>query len=566
MKGSSLMASSHKRRRFFICLSVVMVTGLSAPHALQAAPPSSLPCATEALAAIADIRTILGVLGLPAGPLNALNAKLDAAEQSITKGNGNSAEGQLGALRNQIEALAATGGISPADAQALLGAIDAALAVVTTCSPTPRVVFFNVRAGDAENRLFWVNPATSYHSTRVLFRTGTYPTSATDPAATLLGTFPGVPGAVGSAAHAALANGTTYYYAAFAEDGAGVPSAAERSRGRPDATAGTRFLWAYTIDRRLPIVGINVSLPFTALSDDALHSMESGPAGGGWPPGWTPAKIPAPADARAVPLVLPFTVGTTNRVSFVSSRTGRLYAVDWATGAILWTSPDLGGALQAAVSGLFGASGGLLFVGIQGPAGSGRFYGLNAVDGSIVWTFDNGGNMGPVVTGASTDGVNGRVYFTSRTKAGADTVWCLRSSDGSRLWSANPEDVHTSATRRVTPPVIYVGNTAGEIHALDADDGTPRWPVPYDTGDGPVNNFVFFDRFTNRLFFSTANQANAIEDTGTSAQPFWTAPLLLPAFSVPVPLTFGPLDTKVYIPTVDGRIYEVDGNSPSPTP
>lgn len=89
---------------------------------------------------MADIRTLLSVLGVPAGLLNALTAKLDAAEHSIAKGDDNSALGQLGALRNQIEALAAAGHVDPADAHALLDAIDGALAVVTTCSSTLKIL------------------------------------------------------------------------------------------------------------------------------------------------------------------------------------------------------------------------------------------------------------------------------------------------------------------------------------------------------------------------------------------------------------------------------------------
>jgi hypothetical protein len=67
----------------------------------------------------------------------------------------------LGALRNQIEALARSGAISSDDARMLLAAVDDALGIVTTCSSTPRPLFFNVRAGDAANDLYWVNPVGS---------------------------------------------------------------------------------------------------------------------------------------------------------------------------------------------------------------------------------------------------------------------------------------------------------------------------------------------------------------------------------------------------------------------
>ncbi len=538
-------------------LSILLVVLAAAPG--TSAPPGALPCAAEAQAAVAAIRTLVSVAGLSGGNENALLAKLDAADKSIDKDNANAASGQLGALRNQVEAFAANGTLSADDAQAILDAIDGALAVLESCSGTARLAFFNVSSGDGKNGLFWVNPAAPYASTRVLFRTDTYPTGVSDPLATVLGTIPGTAGAVGSTPHTGLDNGTTYYYAAFAEDGASVPSAARTSRGRPDDTSGI-FRWAYTIGRPRSIAGVSVAPAYHALSDDALHATRK--SDGGWPASWKPAAIPAPSPLTR-PVTIGITIGAATRVTFVSSRTGVLFAVNADTGELLWTSPPLGGQVVSAPSGVFPpfAPTSYIFVGVQTPNGGGRFHALNAVDGTIRWSFDDDGNLGPVVTQPSVVFSTSRIYFTSKARGAADTVWCLGYAPMSftNVWSANPGDVNTSPA--VREGSVYVGTMAGDIHSLDADDGAVLWPTPHATGDGPVFLFVFRPISTNRLYFSTANAAHALTDTGAAAVPFWTAPLALPNPSVPIPVA-----PNVYISAADGRIYQVSDTTTTPSP
>lgn len=544
-----------------LLVSATLATLAAGPG--TAAPHGPLPCAEEARTAVGDIRTLVLVSGLPGGNENALLAKLDAAGQSVDKGNANAASGQLGALRNQVQAFAANGTLSAEDARAILEAIDAALAVLGSCSGTARLAFFNVRSGDGENGLFWVNPTAPYAATRVLFRTDTYPTGVGDGQAIALGVFPGSAGAVGSTIHAGLDNGTTYYYAAFAEDGSGAASAARRSRGRPDDTSGA-FRWAYTIGRPRSVAAVNgFSFPYMALSDDALHALRVGD--GGWPSSWKPAAIPAPAAAR--PTTLPFLIGG-QRMSFVGSRSGVLHAVNADSGALVWTSPPLGGQVLSSVSGafaLFGEAADYLFVGVRTPAGGGRFHALDALDGTMRWSFDDGGALGPVLTQPSvsptTATTPGRVYFTSRARGGSHTVWCLQYAPASFTvaWSANPGDVNTSPT--VRGGSVYVGTLAGEVHSLDADDGGVRWPTPYATGDGPLSLFVFRPIGTDRLYFSTANAVHALTDTGSVAFPYWTAPLSLPNPSVPVPVA-----PNVYVSAADGRLYQIDATSTTPSP
>jgi outer membrane protein assembly factor BamB len=536
----------------FLFLSLALAS--LGPPPLSAAPPGVLPCREEALAALADIGVLLGVLDPPPAAAGALQAKLEAARESIARDNAASAQGQLGALRNQVEALARTGAIAPEDAAALLAAIEAAVSVVDTCSPVARVTFFNVRSGDSANDLYWVNPPAPFSATRILYRTDDYPAVPTDPSATVLGTFAGTPGAVGATTHGSLTNGVTYYYAAFARDAAGATAAGRTSRGRPESAAAD-FRWAYTIDAPRSVAAVTFT-HFPAVSGDALHAMAAGAGGGGWPGGFSPVRVPAPAATR--PTAIPGgTSPAVGHVAYVGTRTGRVYAVNLDTAAILWTSPDLGGPVLASISGdLFGAGPFLLFAGVRRPDGTGALVALHPATGAVAWSFDDGDALGPVTTQPSVDLGADRVYFTSRARAGADTVWCLSytASSASLLWSADAGDVHSSPTPRRSGSgllAIYVGNAAGEVHALHPDTGAALWPTPHDTGDGPIQQFVFPRNFTDRLYYSTVNRVRALADQGSSAQILWTTPL--PAASVPL-LFLG----RLYVPSTDGRVFQLD--------
>jgi len=66
-----------------------------------------------------ELFTALEALGIPKGLSRALNAKLDAAADSIARGKTNSAGGQLGAFINQVEAKTGKA-ISDSDAAALI--------------------------------------------------------------------------------------------------------------------------------------------------------------------------------------------------------------------------------------------------------------------------------------------------------------------------------------------------------------------------------------------------------------------------------------------------------------
>lgn len=407
----------------------------------------------------------------------------------------------------------------------------------TSCTPVPQPVgAFTVRSGDGTNLLEWVNPTSGpYGSTVIRARTDTFPASPTDGVAVT--THSGSPGSYGSFTHAGLTNGTTYYYAAFVDDGSGGYSAARRATGRPFDTSGP-VKWAYSTGATavappgLRPGAVGVGAVYTFSNDRGLHGTNPTAAGGQWPRtapfAWQPMWMAAPAQSR--PGVLPTTlVPPASRVIFVGSQDGFVYAVNADTGAVLWTSPDLGALIQAAPSGMYtqyGGSWNLIFVPTRSASAPNRVVALNPANGQLLWSFDNGGGgnaIGIISAGVTVDYATNRLYFTSRTRSGGSshTVWALSftNSGATRLWSRALGSSDAAPT--LYAGRLYVATNAGEVYALDPETGATIWS--YSTGGGPVKGFISPETtaLPRRLVFSTTSTVWALLDNGTSASLAW---------------------------------------------
>ena len=269
---------------------------------------------------------------------------------------------------------------------------------------------------------------------------------------------------------------------------------------------------------------------------------------------------------RPTVLRLPVTrVGGADTLVLAGSQDGRVQAIDADTGALLWTSAVLGAAVQAAPAAAvsdFGGSENLVFVGSREPTGRSRFYALDLLTGATVWAFDNEGGpaIGIISAQAQVSYADRRVYFTSRRRGGGSphTAWCLdySTTPPTRLWSVDVGDVDSGPVLR--PGVLYVGNNAGEVRALDPDTGATKWLRPGD-GDGAVKGYVWPDTATGRLYFSTTSGVRALVDQGSSAASFWAAPVSIPNASPPL-LWNG----RVYVGGGSSRLYSIDATSATP--
>jgi outer membrane protein assembly factor BamB len=266
-----------------------------------------------------------------------------------------------------------------------------------------------------------------------------------------------------------------------------------------------------------------------------------------------PPIIPSPVIPGATQFVL------------VGSQDGSAYAIDATTGAELWSEP-LGDIVQAAPAGIFSAFGSIhdfVLVGTRDFPGTGVFHMLNADDGSVADSFDNQPPGMGIVSGMATiDYRNERVYFASRDGGDGRTLWCLDIGPGTltERWGIPLGDIDGSPV--VRGDRVYVGNVAGEVYAVDADTGGILWTPPFSTGDGQPKDFIFPDRWSDDLYFSTSNQVWGLSDVGPNAVANFPA-VNLPAGARPSILLHAPGTTWLYVGGSDGRLYQIDVSGPT---
>ncbi len=447
------------------------------------------------------------------------------------------------------------------------------------------VPFFTATSKKEENTLEWLNPGPPFAGTLIKYTVSTGGTSDCKPPATLadgvmLALVPGLPGTKGSFLHAPLANDTAVCYTAFVYQGGGVFSDTSKEvSGRPFDTSGN-VKWAYNVGM-MSIVppGNGMGQIHAVAQDNTLHSVLKGTFGGTWPPAWTPGLLNGPSQGRPSTVDPPGLVLGADRLIFLGSQGGSVYAIDADRGNVAWNAvlplPAPLAPVQAAPSGYFTFFGGTRDYVLAGtrdgtPGSLNRFYALKLADGSVAWSYDgsaNGLKIGAISGQATVDYVNKRVYFASAAFGGGvgeqDTVWCLDLETGARIWSTALGAVMGSPI--VRNGRLYVGVASGEIHALNASDGSAAWLAPFLTGlDGPVKLFVGADRTNGRLLFSTNTRVWALDDAGGSTPPLlptWVRdPVLdlldpIPNPSSPVFIAGGP---HVYVGSSNGKVYRLD--------
>ncbi len=434
-----------------------------------------------------------------------------------------------------------------------------------TASAPPPVGVLTVRAGDQQSRIEWINPA-GFANARLGYRSdGVYPTDPGDPLATFLD-YVVTPGAASRDDVGHATNGT-FRWRAFVDAGGSLYSGPLSTQGRTFDTSGN-VKWAYSTNATaLATAGVLPGTSYYVVSNDRfLHGLAAGAAGGSWPQGppeWKPFAMNAPAQSRPTAVRLPATtVAGESSLALVGSQDGRVYALSARTGDLLWASPVLGAAVQGGVSAIFrdfGAAHDLVVVGTREPTGDSRLVGLRLADGGIAWSFDNGGGasgIGVINGQPSVDQAANRAYFASRRRGGgsSDTVWCLSFTGTSvaKVWSVDVGDVDASLV--VRNGAVYVGNTTGQVYALDPVDGSVLWgPLP--TGDGPVKGLLWPEAGTGRLFFSTTGQVHGWAADGS---PWWPGPISL-ANPSPVLVVGG----RVYVGSSSGNgsLWAIDTSS-----
>jgi hypothetical protein len=197
-------------------------------------------------------------------------------------------------------------------------------------------------------------------------------------------------------------------------------------------------------------------------------------------------------------------------------------------------------------------------VGSTNAATPNSFYGLRLADGIPAapgWTYSgdvSNGQIGIVTGQAAVDYASHRVYFTSRTfGASLNTVWCVDFNTGLAVWAKPFGNISQGVTLRGTR--LYVALDGGGVMAIDTATGNQVWTAAYPTPT-TVKGFVYADRLTTNLYFSTATGIYSVADSGAGPSGWtdnWGGAIALTNPSTPV---FIPGDDKVYTGGI-GRLY-----------
>jgi outer membrane protein assembly factor BamB len=451
--------------------------------------------------------------------------------------------------------------------------------------PSADVPFFTATATGVPSEvvLEWVTPFAGACSGIVIYARddGNPPTDPSDPMARPVGgAFPCLPGGSKQLVTDPLAiDNTPTGYGAFVDTGSGFTAGVKLvARSFDEATTNVR--WAYStraVSMAPPALRFSggKSFVYAVSNDSILHAMQGGQAvtGGQWPTGWIPFVLGAPAQSR--PPVLSIPVGPlANGAALLGSQDGQVYAVDAVNGSLGWKTP-VASMVQAAPAGHFSAFLGTardrILAGTRNSSTPNALVGLD-LDGNVQWSFTNasgpqlgdGTEIGIISGGVSFDYPNDRAYFASRKSTGAnpspDTLWSV-SFDGTsvrREWSIDIGNVDGSPI--LYQGILYVGNNAGTVYAVDALSGAVQWAHPL--GDGAIKGFIFPQYGSSNLLLSTNTHVRSLSDNVTFATENWK----LGAAVVPSPSTplFVRGTTHVLVGSSDGRLYQIDVNAPLP--
>jgi outer membrane protein assembly factor BamB len=399
------------------------------------------------------------------------------------------------------------------------------------------------------------------------------------PGTSVLGTVTADASGYGTVTYTGLNLGTTYYYTVFAKVGA-TYSAGRNVSARPQDATGV-VSWTYNTGASALTAPGWQSAVYTVSNDRFFHGTATNDIGGDWPrtmapaTPWIPFAMNAPSQGR--PTVYDVSANPilgTNSVAFLGSQDGYVYAVDGATGRLLWNSNfRLGEMIQAAPLVAFkqftGLTRDLVIVGTRNSSSKNVLYALDAANGAKVWEFDNGFAASPsnamgIINGAVLiDTANRRVYFASRAAAGGttQTLFCLNFTDTSatKLWSAAIGDVDGTVSKRNS--TIYVGNNTGVVYAFGLTSSTPLWS--FATADGAVKAGVVTDRNSTRLFLSTTTKVWGLQDNGANATSLWQ--FTKPSWSPSGPL-FDLTSGKLMFGANDGALHILTNvNTATPT-
>ena len=146
-------------------------------------------------------------------------------------------------------------------------------------------------------------------------------------------------------------------------------------------------------------------------------------------------------------------------IAYVAKSSSGVEALDVATGAQLWEYPIRTFNDPAVVNGM-------VFV----ESVDGNVYALNAATGALVWT----NNIGNIINNDGPAVANGLVYVDNDVNG---AIHALNATTGALVWTYNFGD-RSMSDPAVANGVVYVGDFNSNLYALNATTGALFWIYP----------------------------------------------------------------------------------------
>jgi hypothetical protein len=288
---------------------------------------------------------------------------------------------------------------------------------------------------------------------------------------------------------------------------------------------------------------------------------------------YPPVSLGGPVTGRS-PVIDAADSSLSSNVMYVADNDGLAYAIATDTGQILWVVNPTGlmtNGFTAAPAvqvksfsdGTFTLAHDLLVMGTRNGASTtaNRIVGLDGNTGATLWqTIGNAGGVAKMDIVNSTpavDFVNHAVWVTSRSAGGMaqPSLWKLNPNTGAVITTAALGDTDADPTLSIPSDVLFVGNNAGMIYAINPATAATFTSVA--GGDGAIKSFPIVLGLTSpyTVIFSgtTAVHAMTYNKTANTFTSLWSTTINGP--SAPIGFTQG---SKVYVGSADGKIHELD--------
>ena len=374
-------------------------------------------------------------------------------------------------------------------------------------------------------------------------------------------------------------NGTTWFYKVFVRDsannysanGAGGGGFTPEASSTPGASSPTQPTWVESTQSAM------LAAPALGSTSPVMVGTQTGilaavnPSGGDRP--YPSVSLGGAVTGRS-PIIDAGDSSTGADVLYAADQGGLTYAIGTQSGAFLWVANPTGadgsgftgaGAVlvKSFSSAAYTLSTDLYVVGTRNSSTTtaNKIIGLNGNTGATVWQIVGNANGAPPLDIISStpmiDYGRNVVWITSRSAAGTSqpSLWKVDANSGSVLATANLGDIDASPTLTTQGDVLFVGNNAGTLFAINPADGTTRGSIV--TGDGAIQGFPVPENSQSpfQIVVSAASTVQMVTfDSATKTfSHVWSTPVSSPS----APIGFEGL-TKVYVGSADGKIHELD--------